>query len=152
MTTIVVHKTNDMEGVAKILNHPRVYNMAADDLSPKPYIPDVSGFYIMNEGKTGVVRLDRAGAICCNAHIAALPELWGKGVEFAKEAISWGFKNTTYTKVVALVPEYNGLTLSLCDNCGFKREGLVTKSFLKNWKCHDQVLFGITKTEFFKGE
>jgi RimJ/RimL family protein N-acetyltransferase len=29
--------------------------------------------------------------------------------------------------------------------CGFVKEGLLKKSFLKNWKLYDQEIYGITK-------
>jgi len=147
----VVFKTDDLKAVAKILNHPRVYGMISEDSAPVPFEPG-PGFYIMNEEETGVVRIDHATAISCSAHIAAMPSLWGKARGFTKDALSWGFNNTQYTKVIALIPSFNLLALSLCDDCGFLREGLITQSYLKNWEYHDQVVFGITKNQFYGGD
>jgi len=144
-----VHKTDDLEAVAKILNHPKVYNMVADDSVPFPYEPP-PGLWVTNKEETGVVRIDPMNGICCIVHIATLPELWGKAEAFVMEVIDWGINNTAYSKVVALIPEYNKLTLRLCLKCGFEQEGRIKKSFLKNWKFYDQVLFGLTKTDFIE--
>ena len=143
----MVHRTSDLDVVGRILNHPMVYGMISDDTTPDPYEP-VDGLYIMNDEETGVVRIDPVNGICCIVHIATLPELWGTAESFVMEVIDWGINNTAYNKVIALVPEYNKLTLRLCLKCGFEQEGRIKKSFLKNWKFHDLVLFGLTKTDF----
>jgi len=147
----MVNRSHNTKAIGQILNHPRVYGMVSDDCSPDPFLPPEGGFYIVNDAETGVVRLDQAGAMTCAAHIATLPVMRGKAKMFVKDALDWGFQNTLYTKVIALIPEFNRLAIKLCDDCGFSREGISTKSFLKNWKMHDQILFGITKTEFYGG-
>ena len=142
-----VFRTHDMDSVAKILNHPKVYNMVADDSVPFPYDPP-PGFWVMNEDETGVVRIDPLNGICCIVHIAAHPNLWGRSVEFVESVLEWGLVNTGYSKVIAMIPEYNKLTMRLCLKCGFEQEGRIKKSILKNWKFHDQLLFGLNKTDF----
>ena len=138
-----------MDAVAKILNHPKVYNMVADDSVPFPYEPP-PGFWVMNEDETGVVRIDPLNGICCVVHIAAHPNLWGNAGEFVESVLEWGIVNTGYSKVVAMVPEYNKLTIRLCLKCGFEQEGRIKRSILKNWKFYDQLLFGLTKMDFFE--
>jgi len=138
-----------MVAVAKILNHPKVYNMVSDDSVPFPYDPP-PGFWVTNKEETGVVRIDPLNGICCVVHIAAVPELWGNSMAFVSAALEWGLLNTGYNKVIAMIPEYNKLTIKLCLKCGFEQEGRIKKSFLKNWKFHDQLLFGLSKTDFLK--
>lgn len=144
-----VHKTDDLEAVARILNHPRVFRMLADDSTPSPYVP-TGGFHVMNDAKTGVVRIDPMNGICCVVHIAAMPELWGKANEFAMDVITWGFENTLFVKAVAMIPKFNRLTINLCLDCGFVLEGRLIKAFQKNWEYHDLVILGLTKTDFYK--
>lgn len=146
---MIVKKTDDWHAVSKILNHPKVFAFITDDAHPPMYNPNMLQFWIINEEETGVVRLDPINSTCCIAHIAALPELWGSAREFTWACLEWGFKNTTYSKVVAIVPEFNRLTVKLCERCGFETEGKIKKSFMKNYKYHDQIIFGITKTDFF---
>jgi len=146
---MIVSRTHDMDAVAKILNHPKVYNMVADDSVPFPYVPP-PGDYVINEAKTGLIRIDPVNGICCIVHIAAMPELWGKAEGFVESAIEWGINNTGYNKVLAMVPSFNRLTIRLCLKCGFEQEGRIKKSFLKNWEFHDQILFGLSKTDFLE--
>ena len=144
-----VFRAHDMKAVAKILNHPKVYNMVADDSVPFPYVP-TPGFWVTNKEETGVVRIDPMNGICCIVHIAAHPNLWGHAGEFVESVIEWGMENTGYSKVIAMIPEYNKLTIRLCLKCGFEQEGRIKKSFLKNWCFHDQLLFGLSKTDFLE--
>lgn len=143
----MVHRTMNLEDVSTILNHPKVYRMISDDLSPERYDP-VEALYVINDEKTGTGRADPFTGTCCSVHIAATPELWGKAESFAREAIGWVFSNTIYSKMVAFIPEYNRLAISLANRCGFSKEGLIHKSFLKNFVLYNQVVLGLTKREF----
>jgi len=142
----------DKEAIAKVFNHPAVYNWITDDCSPEIYEPDMDAkfIYLMDDTKNGVVRLDPINSICCQAHIALTPKLWGSGCEFVRDVIAWGVKNTLYMKVIVMIPAFNKLTIRLVEKIGFSREGVIKKSFLKNWKLYDQELWGLTKTDFIK--
>jgi hypothetical protein len=138
-------RTNDMESLFKIFNHPLVYDMISDDSSVPPYRPDPNHFFVMNEDKTGAIRIDPVNGITCEVHIACMPEMWGRATGFIKGAIAWGFENTPYSKIITYIPEYNRAAIALTKRCGFKEEGRLTKSFLKRWEFHDQILFGLSK-------
>jgi len=133
--------------ISEILNNPKVRDWLTDDNSPVDYeaIIHPQIIYLMNDAKTGVIRVDPMNSISCSVHIATLPELWGHGSQFAKEAIEWGFKNTLYQKVVAMIPAYNEKTLSLVKKLGFIQEGILRKAFLKRWVLHDMIIFGLNK-------
>ena len=149
----MIFRCTNINDISKIINHPKVYRMASDDLSPNPYIPDMQrAFYLMNKEKTGVVPVFHVNGIACQVHIAALPELWGKAGEFIKEAFTWGFKHTKYQKIFAFIPVYNRLTIRLVKKGGMVKEGCLKKSFLKGWKLYDQEVFGLIKKDFLKGE
>lgn len=149
----MIEVTHDMDAVAKIFNHPKVFGMISDDMSPSPFIPMdyVGAIYLMDESKAGVIRIDPMNGICCICHIATLPELWGGARAFGMEFVKWLFKNTVYIKVVGIIPVYNRLVIKLCRDCGFSQEGVIRKSFMKKWKIYDQIVFGLTKSDFQKG-
>lgn len=144
--------TTDKELISRVLNHPKVYKWISDDCSPEVYDPVMcpGRIYLTDETKSGIVMIDQMNGICCQVHAALLPELWGKGLEFVKATIRWGFAKTRYMKIIAIIPEFNRLTIRIVKECGFAKEGILKKSFLKNWKMHDQVIFGLTKAEFYK--
>lgn len=146
-----MNRTYDMDAISNILNHPRVRGITSDSSCVGEYVPCETDFYIMNEEKTGIIKIDPMNGASCSVHIATLPVLWGKAVAFAKEGINWGFSHTTYMKIIAMVPDYNKMALAFCRRCGFEVEGRIRESFLKDWKLHDQVLFGLTKSDFYKG-
>lgn len=144
--------TTDKELIKSIFNHPKVYKLSSDDCSPEVYEPDIHPgvVFLTNEEKTGMVRIDQMNGICCQVHAAMLPKAYGRGAEFVRDTIRWGFQNTRYIKIVAIIPDYNRLIVKIVKKCGFTKEGVLRKSFLKNWKLHKQVIYGLTKNEFYK--
>jgi len=118
-----------------------------DDNSPQDYQTVIHPqiVYLIDEDHTGVIRLDPMNSVTCSVHIATRPEMWGRGHQFAKDVMKWGFKNTLYQKVVGIIPGYNDRVIKLVKDLGFKQEGMITKSFLKRWKLHDQLIFCLNK-------
>lgn len=147
----MIFNCKNVKDISKIWDHPRVFGWIADDLSAKDTLPIINDaiLYLMNEEKTGVIMVAPMNGITCQVHTAALPELWGRCSEFVRECIEWGFANTRYLKIVTFVPVFNKLAIRLTKKAGFQREGLMEKSFLKNWKIHDQELWGLTKEQYF---
>lgn len=145
----MIFATKNIDEVSRVLNHPKVYSWVSDDFSSKPYVPPVNEniVYLMDETKRGVVVIHPMNSIACYIHIALTPEMWGNGVKFAKDCILWGVENTRYMKAVVMIPIFNRLTIRLVKKCGFKKEGLLKKSFLKDWKLYDQEVYGITKAQ-----
>jgi len=76
-----------------------------------------------------------------------MPEMWGQSRQFARDAINFGFENTRYSKVVVFIPEFNTLAVSLCEDIGFEKVGVITESFLKNFETHDQIIMSLGKYE-----
>lgn len=142
-----VYKSNDLKAVARIMNHSKVYKIISDDLTPDLIVPE-DAIYIMNDKKTGVIRVNSINGTSCSVHISTMPSLWGRADEFVLSALGWGFSNTIFTKVIAMIPEYNRLAIRMCLKCGFDIEGLISKSVLKNWKYYDMTLLGLTKVKF----
>ena len=144
-----VSRTRDKKAILKIVNHHKVRKWCVDDLSPDNYTPNMheSIIYLIDESKTGVVILEPINGMCCQVHIATMPKMWGKAVDFGIAAKEWLFKNTRYQKVVAFVPEFNRLAVRVCKKTGFLQEGVIKKSFLRNWELHNLVIFGICKRE-----
>jgi len=144
---MIIHRSFDFKAISQIINHPLVRAMMADDGTlDRVYVKEA--FYLMDEDQKGVIRIDPINCVTCSAHIATLPEMWGHADTFTMSALRWGFNNTKYTKVVAMVPEYNKAARGLCARCGFEVEGRIKKSFLRNLTYYDMIIFGLTKTDF----
>ena len=145
----MIYNCTDKAVIENIILHPKVMHWLTDDNSTHYDVvmhPQI--YYLVNKANTGVIRLDPMNSITCSAHIATLPELWGKGHKFFHDAFVWGMENTLYQKVVAIIPAYNERTIKLVKDFNFKQEGVLTKSFLKNWVLADQLIFGLNKGDF----
>ena len=145
----MIYNCIDKNVIENIILHPKVMLWLTDDNSKNYAViihPQVK--YLVNEEHTGVIRVDPMNSITCSLHMATLPELWGHGYEFATEALEWGFKNTLYQKIVAIIPAYNERIIKLVQKMNFKQEGILTKSFLKNWVLVDQLIFSLNKGDF----
>ena len=145
----MIKQTFDIEKISEITNHKDVIDWINDDGTKGRYTPVLSPnvLYLIDDTCSGVIRVDPLNSVSCTVHIATLPTMWGTGHSFVRDAIKWGLKNTTYQKVVAIIPEYNSFAIKLVSDLSFKKEGVLTKSFLKNWKMHDQFIYGLNKGE-----
>lgn len=135
--------------IENIILHPKVITWLTDDNSKHYDVvihPQI--YYLVNEANTGVIRVDPMNSVTCSVHIATLPELWGNGHAFVQEALDWGFANTLYQKIVGIIPVYNEKVIKLVKDFNFKQEGVLTKSFLKNWVLADQLIFSLNKGDF----
>lgn len=145
----MIYNCRNKQIIENIVLHPKVIDWLTDDNS-KNYeaIIHPNTYYLVNEQNSGVVRVDPINSITCSVHIATLPELWGKGHKFVAEAIQWGFTNTLYQKIVGIIPAYNDRVIKLVKDFNFRQEGVLTKSFLKNWVLADQLIFSLNKGDF----
>lgn len=146
----MISRTTNKKDIARVINHPKVYEMVSDDLSPKPYVPAEGNIFLMDDKKLGVVELDSINGITCMIHIATMPKLWGKADGFINEVLSWIFTNTSYMKIIAFIPSFNRPTIRIAEKSGMEKEGCIKKSFLKNWRLWDQMIYGLTKESFKK--
>jgi len=145
----MIYNCTDKTLIENIILHPKVINWLVDDNSKNYDViihPQI--YYLMNKRNSGVIRVDPMNSVTCSVHIATLPSLWGNGHDFVKEAIEWGFTNTRYQKIIGIIPVYNERVIKLVKDFNFKQEGILTKSFLKNWVLVDQLVFSLNKGDF----
>ena len=138
----------DKEKIKKIIFHPDVVDFLSDDGSSN--IRDVSlenTKYLINEDETGIIRVDMLNSLTVSIHMALMPEAWGSGYDFSIRAIRWGAKNLVWVKIVAMIPKYNEKTIGLVKKLNFKCEGIITKSFMKNWQLHDILIYTVNKED-----
>lgn len=84
---------------------------------------------------------------CCEMHGGIKKEYFGNGPEICDLAGMAIFYSTPCLKIVAIIPEFNRLMRKCVQKIGMKQEGIITKSFLKWMRLHDQIIYGITKRE-----
>jgi hypothetical protein len=138
----------DKEEIEAMVNSPEIYRWLTDDLSPEVFTCDDNAIYLSNEDRSGIVKLETLNGVTAQVHVAAFRRLLGRTRNFVREALEWGFDNTTLMKIITFIPSYNRLALKLAQRSGFREEGIMTRSFLKDWILYDQYIYGITKEEF----
>jgi RimJ/RimL family protein N-acetyltransferase len=80
-------------------------------------------------------------------HGGVHPDYWGKGVEIFDLIGRALFAGTPCLKILAIIPEFNLLTRRCVLKCGMKEEGRIRKAFVKHFRLHDLIVFGICKSE-----
>ena len=137
----------DKNIIKNIALHPDVREWLIDDNSPDEYEPVIlpNVYYITEESRKGFIRVDPLNSVTAYVHIATMPSMKGQAHKFVKEAIEWGFKNLPFIKYVAMFPEYNENVLNLVKKFKLKKEGRLTRAFLKNWKYHDMLIYSLNK-------
>lgn len=105
-------------------------------------------FDIENENKmVGAFQIILWSEHCYQIHGGILPEYYGHGVEICLHMGKSLFYGSPCLKIVAIIPEFNKLMINCLKKIGMKQEGIITKSFKKWMKLHDQIIFGMTKME-----
>lgn len=84
---------------------------------------------------------------CYQIHGGVRPDQFGRGAKICDVMGRTLLFNTPCLKIVAIIPGFNRLMRACVQKIGLKQEGVVTKSFLKWSRLHDQYVYGITKGE-----
>lgn len=84
---------------------------------------------------------------CYEIHGGVSKEYWGQGAKICDLAGRMFFHSSSCLKLVAVIPAFNLLMRKCVEKCGMKREGVVTKSYLKWSRLHDQIIYAMTKGE-----
>lgn len=149
----MIERTTDLNVINSVFKHEAIKRFVCDDYSEDvEYIihdslyylaaydgPDLMGMFLSHPISSTIVM----------AHLAMLPCGRGeKSRELGIEAINWVFNNTAYSKINGMTPIYNKIAIKYNLDVGMKKEGVNKKSFMRNGKLHDQIYFGITKSDW----
>jgi len=141
----MIRLAEDQEIIKKIIENPKVKKWVGDDFTME-YEHDGKRLHLLWNNQA-IVSIEGMNGIMAQVHIAALPEVWGRGIEIALAAKEWLFKNTGLEKLVAFIPDNNKLAIKLARDAGMKQEGRITKAFSKGFRLRDLIIFGINKGE-----
>lgn len=137
------------EELEALYSHPKVKRFLCDDgaedgmdIEKQLHI----GVY-RDKKLAGVLSFSQLSSVTIDVHMVIHPDFWGKSVELMREAGVFMFTKTPCLKIVTMTPAFNRLAGRVAKKLGMKKEGLLKDSFLKGWKLHDQIIYGITKRE-----
>jgi len=150
---MIIKRTNDHELIRRIWIHPEIYTLTIDDGCPKDpqnlIMPDLTNSYCL----IGVENPDIIGLFVfipfnhCTVigHMMVLPEHRGDISRRAGlSAINWIKENTKYTKIIGFTPDCNVAALRYIEKLGFKQEGCLSKSYLRDGKYHNQIISALS--------
>lgn len=150
---IVIERTENMDLVRESMTHKLIYPHISDDGSPtrQEFVPIQNPLIIYlhafdDLGSLGIFMLHPHNTICYEVHTCLNPRSWGnKSREAAINGRKWMFENTKCGRIITNVPEYNVAAKKFSEDCGMVQFGINEKSFLKNGKLYNQLMFGISK-------
>lgn len=108
------------------------------------------GFFLgIFDGKemAGAFLINTWNSFCYEIHGGVSRDYWGKGVDICLALGNFLFDYTPCVKIVAPIPEYNRPMASCLKKCGLVEEGRITKAFIKRYRFHDIIMYGIKKSE-----
>ena len=147
---ITLQHLNDLDLINRVILDAAVNDGISDDASKNheiqqlPHTFECLGIYQDEEIK-GLFMLVPQNAVTAEIHTCLL--LRGKEAFQAGELLlDYLFNN--YQKAISYTPSTNKKALFYALRLGFKKEGVLTQSFLKNGKLLDQTLVGLTKGEY----
>lgn len=147
---ITLQPLNDLDLINRVILDAAVNDDISDDASKNhkiqqlPHAFECLGIYHDEEIK-GLFMLVPQNAVTAEIHTCLL--LRGKeAFQAGQLLLDYLFSN--YQKAISYTPSTNKKALFYALRLGFKKEGVLTQSFLKNGVLVDQVVVGLTKGEY----
>lgn len=146
---IELERTFDMNLVAKIMTHPRLWPHLADDFYPAPdnFIP-LGGdniFYLLAREAGRILGLCIAhpiNTLLWEVHHALLPSAWGRKAHRIGEAFQqWIWDNTKALKLVGFTPSCNRLAVRYALKQGLTKIGEISQCFQRGGMLCDVFIF-----------
>jgi RimJ/RimL family protein N-acetyltransferase len=147
---VTFERTHDMCFVASVYTLPRVWPWIGDDYAPEPWTfqpnndPRIVYLFCREEELVGLFTFLPQNTVCWEGHIILLPRRKTRGHVILRGALDWMFENTSAQRITGSIPAYNRLTVKLVQRAGMTQFGVNPKSFQKNGRLEDQVLFGLS--------
>jgi len=149
---------DDREKIQRVLEHPDVFKWMADDYANlgdvsravEVFLTSPKSIYVLMPVE-GLVRIFIARSTTTyEGHGFAIPEIRGAQATTNGiiDGLQWMFKNTEAKKIFAFIPDDNKRAIRFAHKVGYKTEGVLTKSLVRDGKLYDQILVGVTKEEF----
>lgn len=130
-----------------------VENIAVEDgISMKDWTPTITGKIVWlivtdNDRVVGICKIGMIQLSMFDFHPYAIGKVCNKWQSIVKCFLKWIYENGKINKVIALIGVNHKTTYRMALKSGFKKEGLITKSYIKDGAVHDQYLMGLTRDE-----
>ena len=114
--------------------------MATGDALNQVFAIDVGGFAV---GAIGLKPGDDVHRLSAEIGYWLGEEFWNRGIatEAVKAVTEYAFESLEMVRVHAEVFAWNGASMRVLEKAGFMKEGVLTKSAIKDRKVIDQVVY-----------
>jgi RimJ/RimL family protein N-acetyltransferase len=132
------------EEILMVMTHPDIYDCICEDGGPNSdgWNPDDS-LYLSGYAENkliGVVNVHQRGKVLAQAHIQVLPEHRKRYSDlFMRECLNWFFDEYEM-RVMVEIPEIYPNVIAFVERHGFKEDGRIPQSYVKNSKICDTVI------------
>lgn len=148
---------NNLNQVNRVLKDKSIYpfitddgSLTVDEFTAAPFLQNKHCF-VLAPNEYSIFMFTPVNGFTCEIHANVVPEGRGdKAVKACSDAINWIFDNTRYEKIISYIPVICPNVIKFTTKVGFRQEGLITKSWKKNGRLHDQVMICSTKEEWEK--
>lgn len=152
---LTFERTMNMKLVKDIVTDTSIWPRISDDNAPTPEdwqpVEHADIWYLLvREGEKllGLFIFTPENSVSWQIHLCLLPCAYGEKTRIAlREVTKWIFQNTHCLRITGSIPMHNRLAMKFANDSGWKRYGINPDSYLKNGKLHDQILFGISRSE-----
>ena len=127
-----------------------VFETIREDNSPHPSTVDLTGTPVIamssEEGVHGIIAIQPFGLNASHLALAIRPEFYGHSdnIELTRRGIQLCANLTRNPKFIMTIPVEDKEKLRFAQRVGFRREGIIRNSFLRNEKMIDQYLVGVS--------
>ena len=126
-----------------------VFDSVKEDNSPHPSTVNVAGIPVVamstEEGVHGIIAIQPFGLNASHLSLAIRPNFYGHkdNLELARMGVQQCSNLTGHSKHVMMIPTEDKDKLRFAQRVGFKREGVIRNSFLRNNQLIDQYIVGV---------
>lgn len=140
---------SDIEKVQRIVSDKDNYYSSSDDGCPSAenlnlsYLLQNPFYFVLMPNEFTAALFYPVNYVLFDSHVSILKHGRGDmGVDAFKKAMQWMFDNTSCKKLMMLCPLFYKPIFYFAQKCGYKEEGKLFRSFLKNGVLYDQIVMG----------
>ncbi len=138
---IAISRSQDYELIRKVFNTPE---RGFDPPRGESYIYAI----VWVDGiASGCFWLIPASGRSVHVHIHFHRSIWGQTREVVRLGLEWGWANTEFLKVIAVISEHRKLAIRLVEDAGYTRFAIDRASATQDGKLCDQIML-----EYFRPE
>jgi|SRR5580765_1441871 len=157
----VLTKDSDQALITQTWENIRTQDYAFDDFSrnnPQLFlmglVADTSFYFLVEHAGLAIVQNCWENSTSVSVHFCIWDRKYpySRMKEAATEVLNFIFKTFNCHRINALVPEYNVFAQRMATSLRFRYEGSMKEAILYQGKWHDERMYGLLQSNFFKLE